>query len=785
MAEISFSGISSGFETDGIIQKMLSIEKRRIKWAEDDRAIARATIDLNNKVSSFLQNISSAAAALHTNKSYQSLSSNSSNPAMIAISSVEDTANQGQYDIVATQLAKAHKISSNVQVDPTAALNLSGTVVINGIAVNVKSSDSLNSIAANINSAGIDVIASVYGSGTTNYLTITSQKTGTENAIQISDLSGSTASSLGFIGGSVTMNTTENASRMRGYRIKDHNDKLCNQMRLKDWTQQNQYFTLNGQSINVDLNSDSLRDIADRINANPIYGATATIVKSGSERRSSYTIEIENVSGGSLPSVQDPCNILKALGFSQETYLNPIVAAQDANFTIDGKSFLNADNSVENVIPGITFQLLQAKNTTTNISGESVISVSYDTGGVVNKIRSLKDAYNAAMDFFEANSQFDKDTFQSGPLAGNELVQSFQNSATQLLFESPIGATGAYSNLTQIGFGMQDGKLTLDESVLTSAILSDYNSVQRLFVSRGSASNSDISYVSSNLQTQSSANGAVGYPVSITQVPTYASLMASSSPTQTNTAGEILTFSGSLFGGSNYQLSITSGNSLQNTINQINSDAYLGPLVNATNSGGKLQLTSSKYGQAGNFSVVSNLAAASNTTGIGLSGSSQLTSGLDVGGTIDGNAAKGFGQYMLVDSNYIKSLASDPKSVGVIQSDGLQLKYTGSSVGNVGNITFSKGIAGDFMGLIQNYTDSVSGYLPAENKSKEANVKQISEDIIRHNEEMKRKEQQLREQFLEMERAISRSQEQAQQLSSMFPAKSMMGGADAKKAMAF
>lgn len=93
--------------------------------------------------------------------------------------------------------------------------------------------------------------------------------------------------------------------------------------------------------------------------------------------------------------------------------------------------------------------------------------------------------------------------------------------------------------------------------------------------------------------------------------------MAGVAQTSASSATETLTFSGALFGSDTVNLTLGAGNTLQDTINQINNDPRLRNRVVASQENGKLVIRAVNHGSASNFTVVSDLAAASDNSGIG------------------------------------------------------------------------------------------------------------------------------------------------------------------------
>ncbi|HZH98395.1 MAG TPA: flagellar filament capping protein FliD, partial [Fimbriimonadaceae bacterium] len=178
---------------------------------------------------------------------------------------------------------------------------------------------------------------------------------------------------------------------------------------------------------------------------------------------------------------------------------------------------------------------------------------------------------------------------------------------------------------------------------------------------------------------------------------------------------------------------------------KINSDVKLRELVSATVENGALKITSKKFGTAANFTLVSDVAAGANTTGLGAQPT--ITNGEDIEGTINGEAATGAGQFLTGKADNATT-------------DGLQIMYTGNTIGSVGSLRFSKGIAALTMDAVGNFTDNANGLLTANDKSIEGQIETIGQSISALEERLTSREQFLRAKFTRMEQAISQLQSQ-------------------------
>ena len=390
----------------------------------------------------------------------------------------------------------------------------------------------------------------------------------------------------------------------------------------------------------------------------------------------------------------------------------------------------------------------------------ATLSVSKDTAGVKSKVNDLVTAYNDAISFISDNSKFDTTTYQGGALFGDSVAAQFESSMTSLLFTDVAGVTGTYKNLASIGFGLdKDGHITVDDTTFDKALADQPEAVRQLFQSTGTSSNADITYVSSTSKTKSSASG---HQISITQVATKGSFLAGDTQTSPSTVAEILNFGGTMFGSTGISLTLDIGSTLTTTVSKINSDTRLKDYLTASIVGGKLKLDSSRYGTAGRFTIASNQTATGSNSGIGPGGTGTMTDGLDVAGSIGLQSATGYGQFLTGDA---------PDSVtGVAKNtvaEGLQIQYTGTATGNVGNVQFSQGMGTLVSSAISVFTDGTNGIISATQKSIQDQIDTMDQQISEIKSSTDQKTTDLRARFAAMEAAMAKAQAQGQQLSAI------------------
>lgn len=740
MSGIRFSGIGSGIDVESIVSQLISLEAIPINRLQRQQAQLQGQQQIFSQFRSRLVSLSTAASALNVASNFNPIKAASSKPEVATVTATSG-ASAGNYNLEVSKLAQAHKISSAGQANTTDPLSMTGTIVVNGKGISVAATDSLTSLAAKINESGAGVTASLINGGTGSaYITLTSSKSGAKNAIQIADGTGTVASSLGLISGAATARELVNPTTVRSIGFASNTTSVGSQTGLSGTRK----LGINGATIELDLGTDSLQVMADKINASAA-GVTASVVPVTVSGTTTYKLQI---SGAGIPAgLSDMEGALEAMGVLQRGFGTQLVAAQDAAYKLDGFNLTSETNTIQDVIPGVTLTLLKANETTPETT---TISLSKDNSKIKDQIKSFQSAYNDVIGFIRDNSEFDSETYQSGPLFGDATAAQVEASLSDMLFTN-VGS-GSLTNLTQLGFGLdEDGKLTLDEAMLDTALTSSPDAVKNLLMATGSTSSASLKYVSSSSKTAPSAGA--GYAVNITQIATKTVGLAGTAQTLANAGGEILSFSGSAFGGQTIQLAADLGSTLSDLVNKINSDSRLKSEVVASIEGGVLKLESVRYGTPGRFTVTSNQAAANNNSGVGTTGVT-VTDGVDVAGTINGEAATGSGQFLLGNT-------------GNTTTEGLQIQYTGNTLGSIGSVNYTRGI-GSLMGFrLESFTDSVNGLITTTDKGLSDQISDLSSRIQNLSEILELRENTLRQKFAAMESAISSLQQQSQRLSAI------------------
>jgi flagellar hook-associated protein 2 len=478
---------------------------------------------------------------------------------------------------------------------------------------------------------------------------------------------------------------------------------------LSNGTYSGASFASNGvttKSVTIDASNNTLSGIRDAINAANV-GVTASIINDGSA--SPYRLVLNSNTSGLADSMKISVAGDAALGtlLAQDPAgtqnLSQTSAAQNANFTVNGIAISKASNTVGDVVPGVTLNLAGVSTT------PFTLSVAPDVSSVSKAISSFVTTYNDTVKAIQSQTSYDPTTKTAGTLQGDVSLSIIQSQMAAMITTSMGSTSNGYSNLTQIGIGFQkDGTLALDTTKLNNALSANYQGVANLFTAAGSSTDSLVSYTAANSNTK-----AGKYGVDITQLATQATAVGSTAAGLTITTGSNDTLNLTIDGIST-SLTLPAGTytaaalatQLQTLINSSAPISAAGKSVTVSQNAGVFTLTSSSYGHVSSILMSGN--GSSN-----LFGNPALRGGLDVAGTINGQAATGDGQLLT-------------STVG--DSNGLTVTIQGGTTGSRGIIDYTQGLSSLFSSQVTTMLGNY-GSLASETKQFNTNISDIQKQI--------------------------------------------------------
>lgn len=410
--------------------------------------------------------------------------------------------------------------------------------------------------------------------------------------------------------------------------------------------------------------------------------------------------------------------------------LREVVSGTDASVRVDGVVIQRSGNIISDAIAGVTLNLQQAEIGTT-----TVLTIDRDRDAITDKVKDLATAYNELVKFRTEQQK------ENAPLRNNATLRGAQAQLTNQLLSDVTGLVGSYKRAGSAGLSLQtDGTLKLDEAVFKKALDTNYTDVVNLFTTVGTSPNAELTLW---LSGEKSIPGT--YAVDITAaatVPTISGTGFSGTYADDGTA-DTLTISDTISGASG-DILLANGDTTDTIVTKMNTLFSNSKMqLSASNVGGQVVITGSRYGSAASFTTAYTPGGADGTAQLGIAANTYA--GTDVAGTIGGLAATGAGQILT-------GAAGGP-------TEGLGITYSGTAIGAVGDFTFTLGVSG----MLYNAADVIGrpgGVITSQNEVIERTINDIKGRADTVQQSLDRRRQALIRQFVEMERAISQIQAQ-------------------------
>ena len=303
---ISFSGLGSGLDTDSIIRQLTEIERRPIVLIQNRQVRLEQQKSVIQQINSGLLSLRDSSEKLADENLFSIVNVSSQNSQQVSVSATNEAA-AGTFTVEVTGLAQARSLSSRSFSSTQEALGLSGEFVIAGRGIDVKSVDTLQDVRDTINDADAGVNAQILTvSSGDNRLIITAQQVGNEG-FDIKDASSTDIlESLGLISSETTVkNAFANGSRSTKFLDADQAiGTLLNLMSPASGK-----ISIEGQEISIDLSTDSLNDIRDKINAISPTGVTTSVSSNDEGGLTRYQLEIVGTT-----TILDTSGVLETIG---------------------------------------------------------------------------------------------------------------------------------------------------------------------------------------------------------------------------------------------------------------------------------------------------------------------------------------------------------------------------------------------------------------------------------------------------------------------------------------
>lgn len=263
--------------------------------------------------------------------------------------------------------------------DGTVFSNLNGVFYINGVKIEIEDYTKLtpNELMAKVNSSGAGVTMSY--DYEKNIFQISNNKGG---AAELT-LGNDTDTSQFFKIFKVGLNS--GATYVRGHN-KGSLDTSTTISRLDPsftYPIKSGTFTINGVSIYIDIDNDSINDVINKVNK-----SGANVIMTYDSTTDKFSLTSTNGERIKVGGANDTSTFLLSAGllYNQTTETTIGTEGKDAIFTMNGVKYTRDSNEVNDVVPGMSF--------TINTTGTTVFNVKIDTDKAVTALAEFASKYN-------------------------------------------------------------------------------------------------------------------------------------------------------------------------------------------------------------------------------------------------------------------------------------------------------------------------------------------------------------------------------------------------------
>ncbi len=152
-----------------------------------------------------------------------------------------------------------------------------------------------------------------------------------------------------------------------------------------------------------------------------------------------------------------------------------IQRASNANITYNGVSINRPKNTIDDVVGGITFELLSPSDKDINVS------ITRNNSLIVEEIKAFVDGYNQLIPKLNELTRYDEDTKIAGIFNGVGDIRTIKGSLHKALANTSF-FDGKYESIIDYGLSFNDdGLLILDESKLQSSLAAQPDKIMDFF----------------------------------------------------------------------------------------------------------------------------------------------------------------------------------------------------------------------------------------------------------------------------------------------------------------
>jgi flagellar hook-associated protein 2 len=467
---MGLSGLASGFDWKSMVDQLIEVSRAPQNRMRSEQSKNSSKTNAINEIKGLLADLKTNIASLGSQDALLKRSATLGGSATAtgwSASAAPDTV-AGKYTFAVNVLATAAKLNgtplSASPINPLSTLSslpiertiTSGKFTVDGVAIDILGSDSLDDVLNKINSDVPGVTAS-YNS-TTDKVVLTSGSSivlGASNdtsnfllALRLSSgVNPSSTNPLGTIKLSGPIDSANLASPPA--------------------VATNSSFVINGATITYNTATDSLQSLISRIN-----DSTAKVTASFDPSSGRFVLTNDTTGNMGVFVSSDTGGLATSLGLTAGTLVN----GTDAEFQINGGgTLLSRTNELDSSSHGIN-----GLTVTATTVGTDVVTVAADSSATKSALDSFIVKYNSLQNAIEKHTKVvtTGGKVTSGILSSNRELGEISKSLRQLIYKAGTGVSGTVNRLSDIGVGFSgiENTISITNSTLLNSKLSSFAS---------------------------------------------------------------------------------------------------------------------------------------------------------------------------------------------------------------------------------------------------------------------------------------------------------------------
>ena len=466
---MGLSGLASGFDWKSMVDQLIEVSRAPQNRMRSEQSKNSSKTNAINEIKGLLANLKTDIASLGSQDALLKRSASLGGAATGWSASAAPDTVSGKYTFTVNTLATAAKLDgtplSAGPINPLATLSslpvgrtiTGGTFTINGVAVSIASSDTLDAVLTNISSNVPGVTAA--------YDPVTDKVSLASAGGIVLGASNDTSNFLLSMRLSSGASPVISSAALGSIKLTGAIDSA--NLAVPPGVATNSSFLINGTSISYNTATDSLQALLTRIN-----GSAAGVTASLDSASGRFVLTNSNTGNVGIFVTADTGGLASSLGLIGGTLVN----GADAEFQINGGGLIaSRTNKLDSTSHGIT-----GLTVTASTQGTDVVSVSADSSATKSALDSFITKYNALQNAIEKHTKVitTGSKVTSGILSSNRELGEISKSLRQMIYTAGTGVPGTVKRLSDIGVGFSgiENTISITNSTLLNSKLADFAS---------------------------------------------------------------------------------------------------------------------------------------------------------------------------------------------------------------------------------------------------------------------------------------------------------------------